>query len=76
VLALPFRRGTGDASVLAPARIAVATFAWVALFDMSLKKDWVELALWLPLGVAVGGVERQRARSVAVTDVAEESEAR
>ena len=73
VLALPFRRALGDATPVVAARIAVAAFAWVALFDMSLKKDWVELAFWLPLGVAVGGVERQRFR---VTDVGAEPGAR
>lgn len=65
LLAQPFRAPAAGAALgaLRAARVAVAVFAWIALFDLSLKKDWVELALWTPLGVAAGAATpRDRSR--------------
>jgi O-antigen ligase len=58
VLALPFRRARSADPTLGAARRATVAFALVALFDLSLTKDWVQLALWLPIGVAVGSQDR------------------
>jgi putative inorganic carbon (hco3(-)) transporter len=40
-------------SAIARAALAsLASFAAVAIFDLSLSRDWVQLAFWLPLGIA------------------------
>lgn len=36
------------------ALLALAVFASVGLFDLSLVKDWVQLCFWLPMGIAAG----------------------
>jgi len=48
-------RAGRDRALARAALVSLGAFAAVGLFDLSLVKDWVQVAFWLPLGIAAGG---------------------